>query len=192
MYRRRRNSFGGLSGGIVLLSIALAFVFGQGGFFLPIFFMGLAFSILVGALASGNPRSMYGAFYGFLWMIILAVFFITHWWVVFLLGAAISAILGALARPLLASLLGIGIFGAANMANQQPQQPYYQPPQGPYQQQAEQQYQTYQEGYRPPSEPTSQEGEQQYQYPPQEPQYQQPQYERPQAQYPQELPPQQQ
>lgn len=180
MYRRRRNSFGGLSGGIVLLGLALAFVFGHGSFFLPIFFIGLAFSILVGALASGNPRSMYGAFYGFLWMIILAVFFLTNWWVVFLIGAAISAILGALARPLLAALLGIGIFGAANMANQQPQQPYYQPPQDTYGQP------TYQEGYRPSPQPTYQEGGQQYQYPPQDPQYEQPQYERPQAQYPQE------
>ncbi len=180
----RRSSFGGLAGGIAILGVALAFVFGFGGFNLPVFFVALAFSILVGSLATPNPRRIYGALYGFFWMLILALFFITHSWIVFLIGAAISVILSSLARPLLAMLLGLGISGAVNMANQQPQQPYYQPPQP---------YQPYQGGY-PPQE-TYQEGGQQ-QYPSQSPpQYQQPaqsQYEQPQAQYPQEMPPQQQ
>ena len=181
----RRSSFGGLAGGIAILGVALAFIFGFGGFNLPVFFVALAFSILVGSLATLNPRRIYGALYGFFWMLILALFFITHSWIVFLIGAAISVILGSLARPLLAMLPGLGIFGAVNMANQQPQQPYYQPPPQPYQ--------PYQGGY-PPQE-TYQEGGQQ-QYPSQSPpQYQQPaqaQYEQPQAQYPQEMPPPQQ
>src|SRR5947209_742148 len=176
----RRSSFGGLAGGLAILAVALAFVFGNGSFDLPVFFVVLAFSILVGSLATLNPRRIYGALYGFFWMLILALFFITGSWIVFLLGAAISVILGSLARPLLALLLGMCIFGAANMMNRPPPQPYYQPP-------PQQPYQPYQGGYTP--QETYQEGGQQYQYPSQaQAQYQpppQPQYEQPQAQYPQ-------
>lgn len=182
----RRNSLGGLSGGIVLLGVALAFVFGAGSFSLPVFFVALAFSVLIGSISSGNPRGAYGGLYGFFWLLILALFFITHSWIVFLIGAAISAILSALARPILAGLFGMGIFGAANMANRQP--PPYQPYQTPPPQQP---YQSYQEGYQPPppQQPeTYREGGQQYPYP----QQAQPQYDQPQAQYPQELPPQHQ
>ena len=190
MYRQR-NPLRGLSGGIVLLGVALAFVFGGGGFSLPVFFIALAFSILIGSISSFNPRGVYGGLYGFFWMLILALFFITHSWIVFLIGAAISAILGALARPILVMLFGAGIFGAASMFNQQPQQPYYQPQQ-PYPPQEP--YQPYQQGYQQSMQPPPgyQEGGQQYQYPPQYQQPAQPQYETPQAQYPQEMPPQQQ
>ena len=99
MYYRRRGPFGGIAGGIVLIGIALAFLLGRGEFFLPVFFVFLGFSILIGSFASPNPRNVYGAFYGFLWMIVLALFFITGSWIWFLIGAGISAILGALARP---------------------------------------------------------------------------------------------
>lgn len=186
----RRSSFGGLAGGLAILAVALAFVFGNGSFNLPVFFVVLAFSILVGSLATLNPRRIYGALYGFFWMLILALFFITGSWIVFLLGAAISVILGSLARPLLALLLGMGIFSATNLGNRPPPQPYYQPPA----QQPQQPYQPYQGGYTP--QEMYQEGGQQYQYPPQtQAPYQSPpqsQYEQPQAQYPQEMPPQQQ
>jgi len=183
----RRSSFGGLAGGLAILAVALAFVFGYGSFNLPVFFVVLAFSILVGSLATLNPRRIYGALYGFFWMLILALFFITGSWIVFLLGAAISVILGSLARPLLAMLLGIGIFGATNMVNQPPQQPYYQPP--PQQpQQPYRPYQPYQGGYTP--QETYQEGGQYHQYPPQPKQ----QYDSPEVDSAQqeELPPQQQ
>lgn len=178
MYRRNpvRDIFSGISGGIVLIGIALAFVFGGGGFNLPVFFLFLGFSILFGSLGSLNPRGVYGGIIGFFWMLILALFFITGSWIWFLVGAGISAIMGALLRPIMAGLLGLGIFGMASTFNQR-QQPTYQPP--PYQQQ----YQSYQQGYQPP-QPTYQEGGQQYQYPQQD--------EQPQAQYPQEMPPQQQ
>jgi hypothetical protein len=191
-YRRRRGPFGGIAGGIVLIGIALAFLLGRGEFFLPVLFVFLGFSILIGSFATPNPRNVYGAFYGFLWMIILALFFITGSWVWFLIGAGISAILGALARPLLAALLGAGIFAAMQRNQQQP--PQYQPPSQPYQQPPQNQqnqptYQPYQQGYQPPQQPTEtyQEGGQQYNYLPS-------QYEQPQVQYPQqqELPPQQQ
>jgi hypothetical protein len=52
-------------------------------------------------------------------MIILAFFFITHSWIWFLVGAALSALMGALFQPIVAPLPGWGIFGAASMLNRQ-------------------------------------------------------------------------
>jgi len=179
-----RGVANGLSGAIILIGIVLALAFG--GFNLVIFFIALAVAIFVGSLGSLNPGRIYGGIIGAMWMIILALFFLTHFWLLFLIGAALSAILGALVRPLMALLLGMGIFGLASTA-QQTQQPYYQPPQQP--QQPYYQPQPYQQGYQPtPQAEAYQEGGQQYQYPPQQ---QGQQYEQPQAQYPQELPPQQ-
>ena len=54
----RRNTFSSISGGIVLIGLALAFLLGRGSFFLPIFFVALAFSALLGSLSSGNPRAI--------------------------------------------------------------------------------------------------------------------------------------
>ncbi len=181
MQNNRGPITGGISGGIVLIGLALAFAFG--GFNLPIFFVALAFAALISSFGSGNPRGAYGGIQGFFWLLMLAIFFATGFhWVWFLVAAGISAILGALAQPILAGLGGMTAFG---MTRQQPhyQQPYYQPsqPQQPP-------YQPYQEGYQPQPE-TYQEGGQQHQYPP-TPQPSQ-QYEQPQAQYPQEMPPQQ-
>jgi hypothetical protein len=109
----------------------------------------------------------------------LALCFAIGFWPWILLVAAVSVILGALIRPIIAGLLGLGIFGLASMANRQRQQQYYQPPQQPYP--------PYQQGYQPPAPPqppTYEEGGRQYSYPQQ--------YEQPQAQYPEEMPPQQQ
>lgn len=184
MYRQQ-NPLRGLSVGIFLIGLALAFFTGQGSFFLSIFFVALAFSALVGSLSTFNPRGVYSGLQGFIWLLGLAILFLPgvgFWpWILVLCG--ISVILGVLARPIMAGLLGIGILGATSMANQQPQ-PTYQPPQPPYQQPD----QPYQQGYQPaPPAETYQEGGQQYPYQPQ------PQYEQPQVQYPsQEVPPQQQ
>jgi hypothetical protein len=189
-YRRRyRGPLSGLAGGIFLIGLALAFFlqsqFG-GGWFLPIFFIGLGFSILIGSIGSLNPRGVYGGLYGFFWMLILALFFITGSWIWFLVGAGISAILGALARPLMAGLLGAGIFAATQAGQQQYQQPYQ-----PYQE-GQEPVQPYQQGYQPmqppPAPGTYEEGGQQHQYQ----QQGQPQYDVPETQYPQEMPPQQQ
>src|SRR5579863_3988485 len=131
-YRNRARRSGGISGAIILIGIALAFVFGAGGFFLPIFFVFLAFSMVVGSLSSLNPGRIYGTLIGAMWMIILAIFFLTdfHFWPIFLIGAALCAILVALRGPIMAALLGMGLFGMSSMMNNQPQQPiYYQPPQ---------------------------------------------------------------
>jgi predicted lipid-binding transport protein (Tim44 family) len=140
-----------------------------------------------------NPvRSLFSGLYSILWLVIIIIFFATggHFWVLFLIGALLSAVLGIVIRLVMAGIIGAGIFGAASMmSNQQQQPPYqqYQPPYQPYQQ-PDQPYQPYQQGYQPPQQPpaTYQEGGQQY---PSQPQ--QPQYEQPQVHYPQELPPQQ-
>lgn len=173
----RNSTTSGIASGIFLIGLALAFVFG--GFDLRIFFVALAFSTLVGSMGSRNPHSIYGGFQGFLWLMALAIFFMTGSWIVFLLAAGVSAILGTLIRPIIAGLASTAFF-----ARPQQQQQYYQPPSQP------QPYQSYQEGYRPP-EPaveTYQEGGQQYPYPSQPSQ----EYEQPQAQYPQQMPPPQQ
>ncbi len=131
-----------------------------------------------------NPvRRLFSGLYSILWLVIIIIFFATggHFWVLFLIGALLSAILGIVIRLVMAGIIGAGIFGAASMMSNQQQQPPYQPYQQPYQ--------PYQQGYQPPPQQppvTYQEGGQQY---PSQPQ--QPQYEQPQAQYPQELPPQQ-
>ncbi len=182
MYRQR-NSLGGLTGGIFLIGLALAFFIGGGHFFLSILFATLAFCSLFGSLATLNPRGFYGGLQGFIWLLGLGILFLPgvgFWpWILVLCG--ISAILGVLARPIMTGMLGIGILGAASLANQQPQ-PTYQPSQPTYE--------PYQQGYQPQppvqAPETYQEGGQQHPYQPQ------PQYEQPQVQYPQELPPQQQ
>jgi hypothetical protein len=176
----RRPALGGLSGAIIVIGIVLAIA--SGGFNLPIFFIALAASIFVGSLASGSPRSVYGSLYGALWMLILALFFITHGWIWFVIGGVLCCVLGSMTRPILASMGYVGTCGSAPAANRQPQQYYqpeqaYRPPEAPYQ--------PYEQGYQPPQPETYQEGGQQHQYPPTA------QYEEPQAQYPQQMPPQQ-
>ncbi len=154
----RRSVTGGISGGITLLGIALAIVFGGGSFNLVIFFIALAFASLISSLGTLNPRRVYGGLHGFFWMLIVALFFATGSWIWFLVGAAISTILGSLVKPITAALLGLGLFGMASMANQQPQQSPYQQPQP---------YQPYQEGYQPPQpQETYREVGQQSQYVP--------------------------
>ena len=173
--RSSQSITGGLSGAIVLIGIVLALAFG--GFNLVIFFIALAFSTFVGSLSSRNPRGVYGGLIGAMWLIMLALFFATGSWLWFLVGAALSAILGTLVRPITALLLGMSIFGFTSQPSQT-QQPYYSPtpPQ--------------QAPYQPPQAEGYQEGGQRYQYPGQQLLPQQ-QYEQPQSQYPQEMPPQQ-
>ena len=168
---RARNS-GGLSGAIVLIGLVLALAFG--GFNLPIFFIALALAMFVGGLGTQNPQRIYGGIIGAVWMVMLALFFITHSWLWFLVGAALSALFGTVLRPIIAG----GIFGRSSQPNQ-PQQQYYQPPSP---------QQPYEQGYQPraPQPETYQEGGQQHPYSAQPAQ----QYDAPQAQYPQQMPPQ--
>jgi hypothetical protein len=178
MWNNRSSATGGIAGGIMLIGLALAFI--GGGFNLPIFFVAVAFATLIGSMSSRSPQAIYGGLQGFFWLLALAVFFITGSWIVFLVAAGISTILGTIARQIMAGLGSMAFFGTAQPPPQQyyqPTQPSYQPPQQPYQ--------TYQEGYRPPE--TYQEGGQPYPYPLPPSQ----QYEQPQAHYPEQAPPQQ-
>jgi hypothetical protein len=175
-----------ICGILVLVAVGLAFLLGGGGFNLPIFFFVMAFVVIVGSLGTLRPRAIYGSLYGAMWMIMLALFFLTGSWLWFLFGIILSIVLSALMKPLLGALLGMGLLAALS-GSQQPQQPY-QAYQQPYQQPYQPPYQQYQQGYQPPQQAsTYQEGGQQYQYPAQ----QQPYYEQPQTHYPQEMPPQQ-
>ena len=65
-YRGSRNLFGGVAGGVFLIFLALAFT--VHGFFLPLLFVGLAFSALFGSLSSGRSQATYGGIMGFIWM----------------------------------------------------------------------------------------------------------------------------
>jgi hypothetical protein len=183
--RTRRGFLGSMSGGIFLIFLALAFI--VHGYFLPLLFVGLAFSSLFGSLSSRNPKGAYGGIQGVVWMLGLALCFAVGFWPWIMLVVAASIILGAFAAPIMAALAGLAFFGIANMTQAPPtyQQPYYpsnQPPPQPYE--------SYQQGYQPPPAPprpqeSYQEGGQQHPYP--SPQ----QYDQPQTQYPQQMPPQQ-
>ncbi|MEO8955661.1 MAG: hypothetical protein ABI396_03795 [Ktedonobacteraceae bacterium] len=194
MYRRNstRGFLGGISGGIFLIGLAIAFFSGH---FLPVLFVTLAFTSLLGSASSLRPNGIYGGLYGFVWMLGLAFCFAFGFWPWILVIVGLSAILGAMRGPIMAAIVGTGIFGASQPA-QSSYQPYQPPP--TYQEQPGSGYQPYQQGYQAPVQPqeTYQEGGQPYQYPPQSQQPQQPvqpQYEQPQTQYPQQqMPPQQQ
>lgn len=193
MYRTPR-ALGGLTAAIILLGLILALTINP--FNLPIFFATMAFAILIGSLTSGRPNALYSGIMGGIWMFILAMFFVTHIWIVFLVGVLLSILMGSLKGPIVSRLSGM-----PNMYNNQPNQPFYQPPQQPqqpnqpYYQPPQQPYQPYQEGYQPPTPrpgESYQESGRQYQYPPQQsPQYESPetQYNQPKAQYPQQMPP---
>ncbi len=177
---RLRTPLRAATGGIFFIGLALAIALGNqlgGDWFIAIFFITLACTSFIGSL-NFNRRGVYSGSYGFIWLLAIALFFITSSWLWFLVAIGVSAILGSLWRPMMR-----GSFS--------PQQPYYQQP--PYQPTNEQppSYQSYEQGYQPPAQqpPAAyQEGAQQYPYP----QAQEPQYEQPQVQYPQEMPPPQQ
>lgn len=187
MYQHRvgRSVLSGISGGIFLIGLAIAFWLSSfnGDLFLPILFATLAVTSVFGSISSLNPKAVYGSLYGFVWLLGLGILFLPgvgFWpWILVLCGA--SAIIGAFSRPIIGSLGGCGI-RVMNSQQQQNANTYQQP-----------EYPTYQEGYRPTTE-TYQEGNEQYQYPSAQPQpkYDSPQYEEPMTQYPQELPPMQQ
>ena len=163
--------FGGLSGGVFFFGLAIAIVSGH---FLPVFFATLAFTSLVGSLASLNAQGIYGGFQGFVFLMGLAILALTGWWwpgILILLG--IASILGTLNIPGIAGLLGLG---RLSRNRQQPLEAY--PP-------ADHRYEG---GYQPQQPPvTYQEGGYEYQYP--SPSVEQ-SYEQPQTHYPQEMPPQ--
>jgi hypothetical protein len=177
-----RRAFGGLAGAFLFIGLILALVIQP--FNLPIFFAGIAASILVGALASPNPQGIYGGVIGAMWVLMLALFFLTGSWLWFLVGVVLSMLLGSFARPIMAGIRGSSFYNQYERPNQPPQQ-YYQPTQQPYQSPQQQPYQSYQQGYQAPPAETYQEGNQNYSYPAQGSEYEQPQPQYP----PQEMPP---
>ncbi len=184
MFNPVRPIANGLSGAIVLLGLVLAFLIHP--FNLVILFIALAISALVSSFGSLNPRRIYSGIQGFMWLLMVALFFATGSWLWFLVGGIFSAILGALFKPITAILLGLGIFGLASMATNQPQQPPYQPTPQYYMPPTPPAQPTYEQGYqgRQQTPETYQEGGQSYST--------SAQYEQPQAQYPSQMPPQQQ
>lgn len=181
MRRARGSAIGGLTGVIILIGLVLALTIHP--FNLPIFFVAIAIAIFVGSLSTLNPQRIYGALFGSMWMLILALYFVTHAWILFLVGAALSALLGTFARLVVTWLITTGAFGLSAQGQQTPPpQQYYTPPANPQP--------PYQQGYQgPPVQPpeTYREGERQYPYPAQQPPQQ---YDAPQSQYPQQMPPQ--
>jgi hypothetical protein len=150
MYRRR-NPLRGLAGGIFLIFLLLGFLFGGGGLFLPLLFVGLAFCVLIGSISTYHPRGIYSGVMGMVWMLGLALCFLIGFWPWILLPVALSMILGALINPITGALAG-----SAFLALNQPQQPTYQP--------------VYQAPPQPQAAPgTYQEGGNSYPYPPEQP-----------------------
>jgi hypothetical protein len=78
MYRQRpRTMLGGISGGIFLIGLAIAFFVGP---FLPILFITLAFTSLIGSVSSLRPNGLYGGLQGFVWLMGLALCFVVGFW----------------------------------------------------------------------------------------------------------------
>jgi len=172
---RNNNPLRAATGGIFLIGLAIAIAlsnqFGGHGF-IAIFFITLACTSFIGSL-NFSRRGVYSGSYGFVWLLAIAIFFITNNPLWFLVACGLSIILGSLWRPMMK--------GAFNN-----RQPYYQPT---YQQPPT--YQSYEQGYQPPAQqpPAAyEEGGQQHPLA----QAQEPQYDQPQVQYPQEMPPPQQ
>jgi hypothetical protein len=178
---RQQDTLRGLAGGLFLgfflIGLAFAVFFGLSHYFLTVLFLGLACSSLLGMISTFDPKKVYGGIQGFIWFLGLAILFlpqIAFWpWGVggFLIICGISAIVGALAKPIIAGIGNMGILGAAARATQQARPTDQQP------------YQPYEQGYQPPQAPeAAQEGGEVYsQLPPQE----LPPFEQPQVQYPQ-------
>lgn len=176
-YQRYRNPLRGLAGGFFLgcflIGLAFAVFFGLAQYFLTVLFLGLACSSLLGMISTFDPKKVYGGIQGFIWFLGLAILFlpqVTFWpWGVggLLIICGISAIVGALAKPMIASIGSMANMEGATQATQQAYPTDQQP------------YQPYEQGYQPlPQVPeAAREGSEVCSQPPP--------YEQPQVQYPQ-------
>ncbi len=182
-YRRKSAFFGPISGAIILISLVLSFAFD--GFNLPIFFTGLAFAMLVSALSAGNMQGLRGGVSGFIWMIALALFFITHVWLVFIVAAALTVLLNSLLQSVFLTGPDARMPGMYTTPPARTEyQAQYGAPQAP-----QEPYQPYEQGYQQSPQPDYAEGGKQYYYPtPTEAGSNT--AEQPQVQYPQQMPPQ--
>ncbi|GCE21649.1 hypothetical protein [Dictyobacter kobayashii] len=184
-----------ISGGFVLIGLALAIIIGH-GLFLPIFFTGLAFAALFGAWGMSYRGARYGGINGFVWFMTLALCFLTGMWTLILLGIGLSIVLGAFRNPINNQLNSWNLgprsyqpqapyqnYQQPNPPYQQPNPTYQQPPQTP-------QERPYNEGYTPPVRPAEQPPIERPPVETDDPYGAQQQYNQPQSQYPQQLPPQ--
>jgi hypothetical protein len=115
-----QNALRGIAGGIVLITLAIAFLV-NGSYFLPLFFAGLALAVLVGSFSTANAKGVYGGFQGFIWLLGLALCFLpgVGFWPWILVVAGISVILGALTVPIVNGLQEMGLFGGITVAKRQ-------------------------------------------------------------------------
>ena len=133
MYRRMnrpQNPLRALAGGIFILFLFLAFLVSKGGFFLPLFFAGLALAIVIASVSAFHAWGIYGGLIGGSWLLGLALCVLLGFWPWILLPIALSLFLGVLYRPIMG-----GLKGALPSQNQPPDlyQPH-QPPAGSQQQ----------------------------------------------------------
>lgn len=122
-----QNTLRGITAGITLITLAIAFFFGRGNwgsYFLPLLFAGLALSVLVGSFSAVNAKGVFGGFQGFIWLLGLAFCFLpaVGFWPWILVVAGVSVIVGALTVPIVNGLQRVGLYSGITMAkSQQPQ-----------------------------------------------------------------------
>ncbi len=169
-----RGLAGGMFLGMFLIGLAFAVFLGLGHYFLSLLFLGLACSSLLGMMSTFDPKKIYGGLQGFVWCLGLAILFLPQvsFWPGILLVCGISAIVGALAKPIIAGIGSMDIMSEAARPKPQAHPTDQQP------------YQAYEQGYQSPQQTPEvyQEGGAIYDQPPQP---QQPFSEQPLVQYPQ-------
>src|SRR5690348_958678 len=97
MYRRMnrpQNPLRALAGGIFILFLFLAFLVSKGGFFLPLFFAGLALAIVIASVSAFHAWGIYGGLIGGSWLLGLALCVLLGFWPWILLPIALSLFLG--------------------------------------------------------------------------------------------------
>lgn len=107
MYRRmnrQQNPLSALAGGVFILFLFLAFLVSHGGFFLPLFFVGLALAIVLASLSAFHAWGIYGGMIGGSWLLGLALCVVLGFWPWILLPIALTIFLGALYRPIMGGL----------------------------------------------------------------------------------------
>lgn len=192
-----RSITGGMAAIYVLLGLALAFMYQNGDFFLPIFLFALAFSTLTATLGPLKFKHMFNGMQGALWLVALGLSFLPSMggfiWI--FVALAITILLHAVLKPFVQSIVAAlrgtryppvpaarptRVPPAAAWPVHTPPPTYYMPSTPPPA------YQPYERGYQP-AKPGSEARAEEPVYPT----YIQ-SYEQPQASYPQPLPPQQQ
>lgn len=125
---RPQNPLRALAGAIFILFLFLAFLVSNGGFFLPLFFAGLAIALVIASVSSYRAWGIYGGLIGGSWLLGLALCVALGFWPWILLPIALTLLLGVSFRPIMG-----GLTGGALRAQNQSTDPY-QPAAGAYEQ----------------------------------------------------------